>query len=177
MPRCAASSVTRADRGLQHRRVRPVGVEIGHHRVGQQVRDAVDREVVEHDRLAQGTQVGAQVHARVRGQRASEAEPDRRVVVAAGQHDVDGCRGEPGERLVEQRDGVGRRDGPVVDVAGHEHRIDAPLDGGLDEPAQEGALVLEHRLAVQRSAQMPVGGVQESHRLASMDRPGDSFRD
>ena len=165
------------DRRREHRGVRALGVEIGHHGVGQQVRDAVDREVVEHDRIAQRAQVGAQVHAGVRGQRAPEAEPDRRVVVAAGQHDVDRGGGEPGQRLVEQRDRVGRRHRAVVDVAGDEHRVDAPLDGGVDQPAQERALVLEHRLAVQRAAQVPVGGVQQSHRLASMERPGDSFGD
>ena len=70
------------------------------------------------------------------------------------------------ERLVEQRHRVGRRHGPVVDVAGDQHRVDPALDRGVDQPRQEGALVLEHRLAVQGAAQMPVGGVQQSHRFA-----------
>ncbi len=98
-------------------------------------------------------------------------------MIAAREHDIDSRRSKPGQGLVEHRDGIGRWHGAVVDVAGDQHRVNALLDGSVDQPAQERALVLEHRLAVQRPAQMPVGGVQESHRLASMDRPGDSFGD
>ena len=92
-------------------------------------------------------------------------EPDGGVVVAADEH-----HGYPGarerrKRFVEQGDRVGRRHRPVVDVTGDEHGIDAPRHRRLDQPRKKRALVLEHRFAVQRAAEMPVGGVQQFHRF------------
>ena len=99
------------------------------------------------------------------GQRAAEPEPDRGVVVAADENHVDPGARERRKRLVEQGDRVGRRHRAVVHVTGDEHGIDTPRHRSLDQPGKERALVRQHRLAVQRAAEMPVGGVQQFHRF------------
>ena len=93
----------------------------------------------------------------------AEPEPARGVVVAAGDHDAGAGGGEPGEGLVGQRDGVDRGQRPVVDVAGDDHQVDLLGLDGLDQVVDERRLRGEEVLAVERPAQVPVGGVQDAH--------------
>ena len=115
-----------------------------------------------HGRAAAGG-VGAHVHAGGREQPLTEAQSDGRVVVAADDDDRHPQVGEAAERLVQQGHRLDRRDGSVVDVAGHHHGVDAGVGGHLDQVVDEGGLGVEQALAVQRAAQVPVGGVEEPH--------------
>ena len=67
------------------------------------------------------------------------------------------------ERLVGQRDRVDGGQRPVVDVAGHDHQVDALGLDGLDQVVDVRRLRGEEVLAVERPAQVPVGGVQDAH--------------
>lgn len=90
-----------------------------------------------------------------------------RAVVVPGHHD-DGhaeAENEVGEGLVEQGHRLGRRHGPVEDVAGHEHGLDARPLGEVDDLPQEDPLVFEQVGPVERPPQVPVGGVREPHGL------------
>ena len=105
-----------------------------------------------------------------------EAEPDRRVVVAAGEHHLRAGVDEPGHGLGEQRDGLGRGHRPVVDVAGDQHRVDPLGADDLDEVVEVGRLGVEQPHPVERPSQVPVGGVDQAHasrlRSAVRQRPG-----
>ena len=93
----------------------------------------------------------------------AEAEPDRRIVVAAGKEHRNPRGGKTAQRLVEHRDRVGGRNGPVVDVPCHHHRLHLAVDRLGEQPIEEGRLVGEQVLAVQRPPEMPVRGVEQSH--------------
>ncbi len=67
------------------------------------------------------------------------------------------------EGLVGQRHGVDGRQRPVVDVAGHDHEVDLLRLDGLDQVVDVRRLRGEEVLAVERPAQVPVGGVQDAH--------------
>ena len=136
--------------------------------VGLEVGDAVDRDravlVVEQHRLVDPAGVGAQVHAR-RASTSRALKPSRRggVVVAAGDHHPGPGGGEPVERVVGQRHGVDRRQRPVVDVARDDHEVDLLGLDGLDQVVDVRRLRGEEVLAVERPAEVPVGGVQDAH--------------
>ncbi len=97
----------------------------------------------------------------------TEAEPDRGVVVAAGQQHRDAGRGEPVQRPVEHGDRVDRRDRPVVHVTGDDHHVHLVFDRLPEQPVQERRLIGEQVLAVQGPAQVPVRGVEQSHRRSN----------
>ena len=71
------------------------------------------------------------------------------------------------ERPLEELDRLDRRHAPVVDVAGHEHRIDRHAVGRvLDELAdalEHSRLRLVEVHAVERAPEVPVGGVEQPH--------------
>ena len=89
----------------------------------------------------------------------AEAEADGRVVVAAGQDDRDAVGGQRGEGGVQHLHRVQGRDGPVVDVTGHDDGVGAVGDRLVVQPGQELPLVLQQALAVQGAPEMPVRGV------------------
>ena len=96
----------------------------------------------------------------------AEAEPDRGVMIAAGQdHRYVGLR-EAQQGRVEQPDGVERGHRAIVDVPRHHHGADLLADRLAEQPAQEAILIGQQVLAVQRAPQMPVRGVNQSHRTA-----------
>ena len=101
---------------------------------------------------------------------AVEAQAPRRVVVAARHHHPRPRRGQPVEGLVGQGHRVDRRQRPVVDVTGDHHEVDLLLLDGGDQVVDVRRLRGEEVLAVERPAEVPVGGVQQAH--ASNARSG-----
>ena len=94
----------------------------------------------------------------------AEAEPAGRVVVAADQHDPGAGAGQPAQRVVAQRDGVDRRQRPVVDVAGDQHRVDPLGPHRLDQEVDEPRLGADSRSSRWKDRpEVPVGGVQQAH--------------
>ena len=67
------------------------------------------------------------------------------------------------ERVVGERDRVDGGKGTVVDVARHDHEVDLFGLDGLDQVVDVRRLHREEVLAVERPAQVPVGGVQQAH--------------
>ena len=136
-------------------------------RLGVEVGQAVDRDgtvlVLQQDRGADAGRVGAQVDPGAIDEPGAEPEPASGVVVAAGHHDACAGRREPGEGLVGQGHGVDRRQRPVVDVAGHQHHVDALTLDDLEQVVDVRRLVRQHPLPVERPAQVPVGGVEQAH--------------
>ena len=130
-----------------------------------QVGDAVDvhrAELIAQDhRLRQAVHRGPKMQA-VGEQLRSEAQADRRVVVAGTDDDRAQLR-EADQGVLEQRDGLDRGQRAVVDVAADEDGVHLlPVHDIGDEPDGR-ALVLQHRHALQRHPQMPVGRVEQSH--------------
>ena len=119
--------------------------------------------VLEHDRPGQRAGPGAQVHARLLQQPAAEPEPARRVVVAADQHDARAGVVQPEQGVLAQLDGVHRRHRTVVDVPGDQDRVHLLGAGHLHQVIEECRLRRPQIRAVQRPAQVPVRGVQQSH--------------
>ena len=72
-------------------------------------------------------------------------------------------RRQPGQRLVGEPDGVDRRQRAVVDVAGDDDQVDPLGLDDLEQVVDVRRLVREHPLAVERPAQVPVGGVEDAH--------------
>ncbi len=70
---------------------------------------------------------------------------------------------QPEQCLVVQRDSSHRRHRPVVDVTGDQHGVDALCPHDLDQRLQERLLRGAEVGPVQRPAEVPVGGVEQSH--------------
>jgi hypothetical protein len=127
------------------------------------VGEGVDRHAVHHHGTTDGGDGGADVQTGALQQPGGEAEADRRVVVAAGEHHLGAGVDEPGDGLGEQLDGVGRRQRPVVDVAGDQHRVDRLGAHRLDQVVDERGLGIEQPHLVERTSQVPVGGMDQAH--------------
>ena len=67
------------------------------------------------------------------------------------------------QHLVQQIDGLRRRQGPVVYVAGHDHGIHAGVFGHAKQFFQHNLLVVQQRLAVERPSQVPVRSMKNPH--------------
>ena len=119
--------------------------------------------VLEDDRPGQRARPGAQVHARLLQQPATEPEPARRVVVAADQHDARAGVVQPEQGVLAQLDGVHRRHRAVVDVPGDQDRVHLLGAGHVHQVIKKCRLRRPQIRAVQRPAQVPVRGVQQSH--------------
>ena len=107
--------------------------------------------------------VGADEDAGGVDQPGAEPEPLRGVVVAAREHDPGPRARQPGQGLVGQPHGVDRRQRPVVDVTGDDDQVDPLGLDDLEQVVDVCGLVREHPLAVERPAQVPVGGVEDAH--------------
>jgi hypothetical protein len=86
------------------------------------------------------------------------------VVVAAGDDDLDVRDAPPGldEEAVPERLRLGRRVGGVEDVARDQYGVHVlPLDG-VEEPRDELLVLVSALDAVERVAEVPVGGVEEA---------------
>jgi hypothetical protein len=160
-------------RRAQHRLVadlpvgRPAEAELvpGHLRL--QVRDAVDRDLAvrvgEEDRLVEPVGLGAHVQPAGGQQLGEGAEPARGVVVAGSQHHLGARPAQSRDDAAEDRRGVCGGHRAVVDVAGHDDDVDALAGHDRCQSREHGFLLGEQVGAVQRPADVPVGGVQQPH--------------
>ncbi len=128
-----------------------------------EVGEWVDRDLTEHHRPSHVANGGADVQTRAFEQPGGEPEPDRRVVVPAGEDDL--CAGvdEPHEGVGQDVDGVRGRHRPVVEVTAHEHRVHRLGPHDLDEVVEVGGLGVEQPHLVECPSQVPVGGVDQPH--------------
>jgi hypothetical protein len=137
----------------------------GHLRL--QERQAVDRDLAvlvgQQHRLVEPRGLGADVQPADRQQLGEGAQPAGRVVVARREHDRGAGPPQPGHHAAEHRRRVRRRDRAVVDVTGDEHDVHRFRGDDPGQPAQHGLLLGEQVGAVQRPADVPVGGVQQAH--------------
>ena len=74
----------------------------------------------------------------------------------------------PGEEFVEHLLAGGRRVGAVEDVAGDQQGVGPFRDERVAQPGEEAPVLMHAVIAVQDLSQVPVGGVEESHRAAFM---------
>lgn len=146
--------------GLRHREL---VLDQGGFEVGKAVEGDVAVVVGEDDGRADGGRVGAQVDARAVDESRADAEAAGRVVVAGDHHGGHAQLGEAVQRVVEQLDGGQRGHRAVVHVSRHHDGVHGPLAHGGDEVTDELGLGTEHVHPVEGPAEMPVGGVQESH--------------
>src|SRR5690606_37773248 len=112
--------------------------------------------VGQHHGGAAGGGVGAQVDAGAADEPGGDAEPAGGVVVAGDHHRRHTEVGQPVQGVVEQFDRGERRHGPVVHVAGDDHRVDGALAHGRDQVADEVGLGAEHADPVEGPAEVPV---------------------
>ena len=92
-----------------------------------------------------------------------EPQPDRGVVVAAGEHHRGTGIDQAHHGLREELDRVGRGHRAVVDVAAHHDGVDLLLAHDVHEVVEVGGLRAEEAHLVEGPAQVPVGGVDQSH--------------
>ncbi len=145
-----------------------------------EVRDAVEGHgpvlVVEQHGCPDAVRAGDEVDARLTEPVGVHAEAGDRVVVAARQDDLRARVPDAGQRALEQLDRGRRRRGRVEDVPGDEHHVDPLLLDGVHERLEHHAEVVEGGVGVERAADVPVGGVQQSHGTKARDgrrqRPG-----
>ena len=130
-----------------------VQAHVGRIGVGQRTQRHRPVRVVEDQGLGRRIERAVEVQPTLARHPRREAQPRRAVVVAGDHHhrhpDV---AGQPVQRVVEQRDCVGRRHRAIVDVAGHDHHVDARLGGQVDELVQRVGLVVEKAGVVEVTA-------------------------
>ena len=97
-------------------------------------------------------------------------------MVAAGQHHLGPRAGQPDQRLVGQPHRVDLRQRPVVDVTGDDDEVDPLGLDDLEQVVDVRRLVREHPLAVERPAQVPVGGVEDAH-VTTVGADADTTRE
>ena len=142
MPRSAASSRIRAVAAVStaHASAR---AELGHDRVGQQVGDAVDGHlamlVASSTGRAMSASRGAQVDAGRLAEPGAEPEPDRRVVVAAGQHHRNAVRGRSSQQGPARAAATASAGGTARSYTspGHQHRVRLVPPACAEQPVQE----------------------------------------
>jgi hypothetical protein len=97
----------------------------------------------------------------------AEAEAVGAVMVAGDQNHGDlEPTNQAGEDVVQKADGVRRRDGAVVDIAGDDDGIGARVADEVDELIEDIGLVLGQVLGMEEAAKVPVGGVDEAQGLS-----------
>jgi hypothetical protein len=148
----------------QHRRMgtflrpQPVGSH-GRLKVGHRV----DIDILDRHRRPHRAQTGPDVKPRPGQKLRGEAQANRRVVVAAGQHDDRAGIDEPGDSVREELHRVGGRQCPVVDVARDEHGVNAFRFDHLYEMIQVEGLGIQQPHPVEGPSEMPVRGMYEAH--------------
>ena len=95
--------------------------------------------------------------------RSHRFEPGRVVVVAGDDDDVGAGVTQVEQRLEDERLGIGIGRRGLVEVAGDEHDVDTLGVGDAHDVGQHGFVLGEARLALDRLADVPVGGVQQLH--------------
>jgi hypothetical protein len=119
--------------------------------------------VLQQDRSADLLPAGAEEDPGGVGEPGVEPEPDLRVMVAAGDHDLGAGGRESREGLVGELDGVHRWQRPVVDVSGDHYQVDVLVRDRLEEVVDESSLDRQEPFPVEGAAQVPVGGVEDAH--------------
>ena len=114
---------------------------------------------------------GAQVQARIFQQCGAEPQAQRRVVVPAGDDHVHAGGAQPHQRVVEELHRVHRGQCPVVDVAGDQQQVHLPDLDRVHKAVDEVLLGTVQRGLVEGAAQVPVGGVQDTHATNISDPP------
>ncbi len=114
----------------------------------------------------------AQVQARMFQQCRAESQAQGRVVVSAGDDKFDAGLAQPDQGPVKERHRVNRWQGPVVDVPGDQNHIDVFLPDGLQQPVDEFFLCRQQGSPVEGAAQVPIGGVQDTHGSKPSDGTG-----
>jgi len=97
-----------------------------------------------------------------------------RAVVVPGDEDYTGphVEDQPAEHIVEESHRLGRRDGPVIDVAGDDDCVWLRAAGQVHELVQEVGLVVGEVHPKEDPAQMPVRRVNEAHGCRPQTKPG-----
>lgn len=127
--------------------------------------------------VAQHQRPGIRLHRPADGQpgalqqAGAEGDAVGAVVVAGDHHHRDPeLQHELLEHQVEQAHRLGRRHRAVIDVAGEQDRVGSAVGGDANELGQHVGLVLEQGDAVMDTAEMPVGGMEETHREATVPK-------
>ncbi len=133
---------------------------------GFQIRDGIDAyravRVLDDEGAGHRGRVGADADPRIE-QAGLVPEAPGGVMVAADHHDPGAGVAQPRERVVEQLQGPHRRDRPVMHITGDEDEFDPLAADDVHEVVDERALGGKQVMAVQRAAEVPVGGVQGQH--------------
>ncbi len=164
LPATRSVSTDPVHRGAQGARMGPlrrpelVGCDRGL-KIGQRV----DRNPRDDDRHRDPGGRGAHPHPRPGQQPGTEAQPNRRVMVAGRDDDLRAGVDDPGQRVVEEGRRLRRWHRPVVDVAGQQDRVDPLGADHLDELVEDELVRTLQGDPVEPSAQVPVGGVQQPH--------------
>ena len=99
-----------------------------------------------------------------------EPQPDERVVIPARcDHPCTPVQ-EPRDPVLPEPQRVRVRDRTVVDVPGDGDDVDVAFVDERVQPVEECAVLVREVDAVQPSAQVPVGGVEDPHALHSSQR-------
>ena len=96
-------------------------------------------------------------------ERGAEAEAGGRIMISADDHDPGAGITQADERVFTQLHGVERRHRAVIDITAHEHGVDPLRARRRDQRIEELGLRFPQVSAVKGAAEMPVGGVKESH--------------
>ena len=117
-----------------------------------------------HSALARGTHLGPHVDVQALEQAAQGEELLGVVVVARDEHAGKAVADEPGQEIEDELFRLGWRRGRVEDVAGHEDGVDPGLLRHLGHLAEGLLVFVQAAAAAQGLADVPVGGVEETHR-------------
>lgn len=151
---------TTPQRSLDHRLMSTaLGLKRGAIKLWLEVGDRIDRNAVDHYRRPEvaepGTKGDLGTHQR------TEAHPYRGVVVA-GNQDHGGNFDQAGEPIAKQLDCRYGWQRTVIDVAGHQNRIDMLIPGQLRKPLEKSRLGRTEIGTVKLTAQMPVSGMDKA---------------
>lgn len=136
-------------------------------RLGVGERDQLDAAVLVVEGHPDGIGREASHHVDAAGGNEARAEGQSlgRIVVARDDHHADSkIECDASERLVQQSDCVGRRDGTVVDVARNDQRVGARFCRDRDDLVENPCLVVDEAEAVEASTEVPIRCVHEAHR-------------
>lgn len=89
-----------------------------------------------------------------------KAQPDRRIMVPAGQYDPRSGCGEPHKRIIQQAHDVHPGQRPIIDISSNQDDIHGLFPHAPHKLVYEGPLGFKHPNAVEGSAKVPVRGVQ-----------------
>ena len=159
--------------GLRVRRQQhPCGLGL---EIGQRIDPDLTGRVSKQQRRPDTPRIGAQMHSGRIHQRRAESQPGGRIMIAADDDDAGTRLTQPDQRILTELDGIERGHRTVVDIAADQDGIDLLRAHRAHQRIKERRLRFPQVSAVKRTAQMPVGGVKESH-TRNVGRAADNFR-